>query len=421
MSLTLSSAVDRALISAAERSERYLMFSIAASPGKVSRPPLNLAIVVDRSGSMGGSKLSRAKKAANFVVQQLNERDRLAVVIYDDNVEVIVPSALMTPAAKIAAMERISAIEAGGSTNLSGGWLAGCKEVARNQAGDKQVDRVLLLTDGLANIGITRVDELIDHAEQLRKLGVTTSTLGIGVDFDEELLTAMARHGGGRFQFIENSKAIPDCIAGELGELMSFAARRAAIDLVLPPGVRVESSLNDDLLERDGNRATVTIGDIQSGTARSAVLALVIESGAALDGSLTVSATLRYVDSETGASRRENFADTIFTPASNQAVVEQPVNQEVNDTAVRLRASTIREQAARKARDGDRAGAAHIMAAGSSALSAMPPSPMLAQELQEIDALQSETASGMTAGRIKEVQYQTYLRKSSRQRYDDQK
>ena len=95
------------------------------------------------------------------------------------------------------------------------------------------------------------------------------------------------------------------------------------------------------------------------------------------------------------------------------------MNSDVSEAVVRLKASSVREQAARKVRSGDTAAAFGIMAAGSAALSAMPASPALAQELIELDALQAEAAKGMSAGRIKEVQYQTYLRKASRQRYDE--
>src|SRR5205823_5116603 len=111
---------------------------------------------------------------------------------------VVHSSAALTPQAKTEILRAIGAIETGGSTNLSGGWLAGCQQAAEQQR-EGQLDRVLLLTDGLANVGIVDPSELCRHAAELRRRGIVASTLGIGHDFNEELLEAMARNGGGRF------------------------------------------------------------------------------------------------------------------------------------------------------------------------------------------------------------------------------
>src|ERR671936_1560255 len=98
------------------------------------------------------------------------------------------------------------------------------------------MDRALVLTDGLANVGITKVEELVEHARQLRLRGIVTSTMGVGAGFNEDLLEAMARHGGGRFQYVETARHIPDCVQGELGELLTIAARRVEGQVVLPEG-----------------------------------------------------------------------------------------------------------------------------------------------------------------------------------------
>jgi Ca-activated chloride channel family protein len=168
-----------------------LELSAPAAPTDKPGPPLRLALVIDRSGSMTGPKLEVAKRCAAYLVHRLASTDQLALVAYDDTVHLVAPLAPVNQALPGA----IAAVFAGGSTNLSGGWLKGLEELKRSdEAGPR---KILLLTDGLANVGVTDSGSLVAMARSASDAGVGTTTIGFGHDFDEDLLTSMADAGGG--------------------------------------------------------------------------------------------------------------------------------------------------------------------------------------------------------------------------------
>src|SRR4051794_28150880 len=208
--IALDSALDRRLLPTAG-GRRFLRLMLRApqapSQGTAERKPLNLAFVLDRSGSMEGEKLELVKRAVAFGVNQLAPDDRAAVVIYDDQVQTLAPSARMTGDAKTQVALALRRVRSGGSTALGEGWLTGCRlaAAAGTELGGRWLTRTLLLTDGLANVGITDPHELIGHATELRRRGVTTTAFGVGADFDEQLLRGMAEAGGGNFYFIERA------------------------------------------------------------------------------------------------------------------------------------------------------------------------------------------------------------------------
>lgn len=170
------------------------------------RPPMQVALVLDRSGSMCGDKLQTATSAVARFVRSLSPEDRVAVVAYDDRIDLVAP--LEAPSEALA--QRVERIDSRGSTNLYGGWLAGAKLVGRG-------GRVVLLSDGLANVGrFTDAEALAHHAGiTLDHFGVTTSTIGVGRDYDEGLMSRMAHRGGGAHYFAHDAAAIADAFAQE--------------------------------------------------------------------------------------------------------------------------------------------------------------------------------------------------------------
>jgi Ca-activated chloride channel family protein len=213
-------------------------------PPSVSRqrPALNLALVIDRSGSMAGSKLSYARKAARFLAGELSERDRLAIVTFDSEVKVLVPSQpVRDPLMFISA---INTIAAGGCTALFDGWLAGATEVA-SQMDPQGLNRVLLLSDGQANEGLTDHQQIAARVEGLTQRGISTSAFGLGRGFDEDLMGAMAGAGDGTLAQIESPQQLADLYASELQGLASTVGRKVSFGIRARHGAELVDVLND--------------------------------------------------------------------------------------------------------------------------------------------------------------------------------
>ena len=188
------------------------------------RPALNLALVIDRSGSMGGDRIQTAREAAVAAVERLDERDYVSVVVFDDRVDVIAGAQTASELNKAAIIEKILAVEARGSTAIFGGVSAGAAELRKNLA-RKLVNRIVLLSDGAANVGPSSPEELGRLGASLVKEGISVSTLGVGLGYNENLMAALAGRSDGNTYFIENGGDVPRIFDAELGDAFQVAAR----------------------------------------------------------------------------------------------------------------------------------------------------------------------------------------------------
>ena len=351
----LSVRPDRHLIRAHGRSERFLLVEIAAptvapDPSR-RRPPVNLAFVLDRSGSMGGhNKLSLAKQAALESIPRLEAEDRVAVVTYDDEVDVVMPGTQASPEARLEAARRLAGIGPRNSTDLHAGWLTGCEQAAAGLQAEG-VNRVLLLTDGLANRGVTDPAELARLAYDLRRRGVTTSTFGVGSDFDEALLQVMADNGGGHFYFAGDVTQMRDHITSEVGETLEVVAREVVLELTLPQSVRAES-LSPFRVEQSGGRARVLLGDMVSGQLLTIALRVTFDYGIV---DREVGIVLRVTDRDgafEGASPALAPVSLTWTYADHGANDGQERDVEVDRVVARLFAERAKQDAVRLNREG---------------------------------------------------------------------
>jgi Ca-activated chloride channel family protein len=346
--LTYNIRIDRHLIRAAGGSIRYALVSIVApqAPPKAGREPLHASLVLDRSGSMGGQKIVLARDAARLALQALRPADRFSLVAYDDEITTVVESTKATAEARRNAIAKLARIDARGSTNLHGGWKAGCDQLAAH-LGAQQVGRCLLLTDGQANVGIQDPVELAALAGAARQTTrVATSTFGVGEDFDERLLRGMADASGGRFYYIERPEQIPDLLTSELGELLEVVARDACLVLHLPKGVDAAPINNLGAAAVTGG-IQIRLGDLVSGQQLDVVVALKFPAGHTGD---TVAVQFGLSD-RTGALAGPPQA-LGWSYAADRAHKAQPREAIVDREVARLYAARARAEALDLNREG---------------------------------------------------------------------
>ena len=264
-------ALDKSFLKADKGQTAFVLLKLTAPELPLeNRPQQNLAFVIDRSGSMAGEKLEFTKKAVAFALGHLSEQDYGSGVTFGDSVDLLLPSTNIQN--KDLIRKEIRSIYPGGSTNLSGGMLAGISEV-RKEFEQKRINRVLLLTDGMANVGVTNPKSLANLAGEVASSGITLSTFGLGDDFQEDLLKSMAEAGKGNFYYIESPDQIPGIFEQELSGLLSIVAQNLKVKITPGAGIGGCGVLGYTP-EADGNSLVITLPDIYSGETKSILLAL---------------------------------------------------------------------------------------------------------------------------------------------------
>lgn len=270
------------------------------------RAPVNLALVIDRSGSMGDSgKLEYAKEAAKTIISGLSSEDRLSLVAYSTGVQLLYPIQYLSN--KESARAVVDSLYPTNSTNLSGGLITGIDQLSSLEKGD-YVNRVILLSDGLANVGITNSDELNRIAGQAAERGIHVTTMGLGLNYDENLMMNLAEYGAGSYYFIESPTQLGGIFEEEFGKMLATVAKDSVIGLDLSPGVELKEIYGYKHKSRDGF-AQINLGDIHSGQERNILIKLNAPTADTGEHQL-VNASLEFADI-TGKSRNVKLEKTL--------------------------------------------------------------------------------------------------------------
>jgi Ca-activated chloride channel homolog len=383
-------------------------FGADGAPDSAARRRLNLSLVLDRSGSMAGAPLKQAIRAAQSLVGQLADDDRLSVVIYDDNAETLLAPDLAKEKAAIQAL--LGRVGAGGCTNLSGGWLEGCKHVKKH-ASSEYVNRVLLLTDGQANVGVTDPAVLIKTARQKSDEGVITTTLGFGSGFNEDLLIGMARAAEGNFYFIESPEDVAQVFKIELEGLSSVVGQNLVVS-VRPDEVTEHGwVLNKYRIEEREKELEVTLGDVYA--VEDKVLAMDLEVRPTAEGTVklagisytyqtVVDGTIKDVTGEINVTIEVGGADRVGAAIADLSVVGD---------ASRLQTARTKDEAVELADKGDLTTAATRLRAMAEELRKSPLANQFefAEEIDQLDHFAARLEKKSYDGNVrKELRDQSY-------------
>lgn len=309
------------------------------------RPALNVAVVVDRSGSMQGAKIEQAKAAAAMALGRLGGRDTAALVTYNHEVQVMMPAMGMGDAAPV--RQLVSQIMADGTTALYAGTEAGIKEVAKGLE-RKAVNRVVLLSDGLANVGPSSPTEVAALGIAAAKQGITISTIGLGLGFNEDLMTKLAGASDGNHAFVENADQLVAIFDKEFGDALSIVAREVQVEVDLAPGFKLARVLGREA-KVEGRRITAQLGQLAS--AQEKYLMLEIEATEPLPLGKSEVGTVRaaYTDAATG--ERLRWSQPVGVEASTaKDLIEASIDQDVKADVV-IQVATATNEEAVKLRD----------------------------------------------------------------------
>jgi Ca-activated chloride channel homolog len=328
-------------------------------PKSGDRRPINLSLVLDRSGSMSGSPIRNAIKAAEQLVEYLQPKDYLSVVIYDDEIETILPPQLATDKAQIKAA--IKQIRARGLTNLSGGWLRGCDHV-KSQQSSELLNRVLLLTDGLANCGIYDPQVLVNTAKAQAEAGIITTTLGFGQGFNEDLLIDMAEGGGGNFYFIQSADDAANVFGIEMESLTSIVGQNLTVNLETKNKIKVAEILNKYPAQTLKHGVEVFLGDVYQVESKPLVLQFKLPA-IATEGKIDLG-TITYSYEKVVDGSIQKFTDNLplsITIVSEAIAAKIELNPDVTQQASQLRIAQKKDQAVAIADRGNYQEAAEIL------------------------------------------------------------
>ncbi len=234
--IKVSADLDRPYVLAEEDQSVVLKVGLSGEQdGMTERLPLNIAIVLDKSGSMGSDqKMEKAKQGVFEIIERLNEGDVISVIVYDSYPSVLIPAQVLKDKSQI--INLVSRIHSSGSTALYGGVLLGAEEL-RKYASDYHLNKIVLLSDGLANVGPQSTEDLAVLGRTLNEEDVIVSTIGVGLDYNEDLMTALAQESGGNSYFAKDSYELPKIFAEEINEAMAIVAKNIKVYIDTEKGV----------------------------------------------------------------------------------------------------------------------------------------------------------------------------------------
>ncbi len=421
MTLGTSLRLDHELLAVEQEHRVHCMLDLLAppAPGSAARKPLHIALVIDRSGSMHGPKLETAKRCAAFLVGKLRADDQLSIVTYDSEVTLV--HGLAPVGEDRAALDHaIASIPPGGQTNLSGGWLKGVEQL-RGVPGGMGPRKVLLLSDGLANVGIADAAELAAMAKVAADDGIGTTSIGFGDGFDEDLMTAMADAGGGSAYFAATLDEAAAIFAQEFDDLVRVIAQNLSVEIRPTAEVDVVEVLNDFPHVGVQGGVQIQLADAYGEERRRIVFSLHVPRLETLGPISVADLVLRYVSVGDEVAAYELHVPVLVNLVSADEAAAVGPDAEVVEEIVILKSARAQEEARTLARDGRTQEAGALLQKRAKELRRIAPSSARSKELLDQademegfgDAIELGSFDAMQA---KQMRYSSWQKQRGRPR-----
>ena len=328
----------------------HTMVEIAAPPSpEMERSPIDVVFVIDRSGSMSGEPIVAVREAVAGVLRQMGPNDRAGVVAFDTDASMVLPLGRHD---NKKSQQRVLQMSTGASTNMSAGWLMG-HEMLRSDCGDDRIRRIVVLTDGYVNQGITGEDELATMVSIGRNSGITTSLIGFSTDYQEELLGTLANAGGGNDYWCESADPAARVFQREFDGLAAVVAQNIAITIEPTDVVAVAGILNDfRVTELDNGALRVDLGDAFGGETRSVVIGFHLRPHSAVGVVDVASLRMSWISTTEGFAAH-NVTVPINVTAAEAGMVDSGADPRVQAEVTLLEAAKDRRESRRLANEGD--------------------------------------------------------------------
>ena len=333
----------------------YLKVTLRGEETNGQRTPVNLALVIDRSGSMSGQRIQQAKEAARTAIRLLKPDDIISLIAYDSSAEVLVPASRVGDGRLL--LDAIERLKPRGSTALFAGTTLGAQEVKKFLKAEN-VNRVLLLSDGIANIGPSSPTELAQLGMELAREGISVSTIGLGLGYNEDLMTKLAASSDGNHAFVEHPERLATIMTYELNDATSVVARDVHIEINLPRGARPIRSLGR-AATIDGQRVTSRIKDLISQVDRYVLIEVELDEEIAQKSFKIADIEITYHDQK---GREEHVSDRLFTRVARSAEeMDRSAYPDIMENVVSFLAHEQQERAIELKDQGEDERAAEVM------------------------------------------------------------
>ncbi|MEM9066999.1 MAG: VWA domain-containing protein [Myxococcota bacterium] len=325
-----------------------------SAPNVQVRPPMALSLVVDTSGSMSGAKIQNARMAAASLLETVADGDIVSLYAFSNGVVEIAPPTPVNQATRASLMQRVQYLHAGGGTNMYAGVTTGIQRIAQTTPSTHTVRRLVLISDGHANIGPADPMSLGNLAANGTEYGVQISAIGVGLDYDENTLGTLAVRSSGRLYHLEHPYQMAQILEREVNLLASTVATDAYIEIIPAPGVRILEGVTQGATLQN-NRLRVPIGSVFAGQRRDVLFRAAVDTSSAGQRSL---ATARFVYRPAGSNQGEQVQTTdVAYRVTRGAPPANAVQPTVQAMVATVEAARAQRQAAEALNRGDRAAA----------------------------------------------------------------